>query len=1315
MGDRGQFLEAHGRGRAPPWSKPDVSLAGQQVSEVPYHQKTSEYAMPYGLERMFRASVNSVDDPGGDPAREMLGSIQGKLWEDDSAVSRLMPWIYSKNPNVQYNVLTMDAPSITAQRVPHGGIARLISTRRSPVTAQMERRGLALTIERDVLSSGEGPEALSRAIDAIAACVSATVAYDALAAVVDHGRSSLEFANKQGGGGGLQGAGVLQAMQTSVQDYACLQRDSFSLYGLTKRGQETVGRGGHRADVVVLPPGASSYVAMQRPEMYGGFSSGASEAARTNLANAGLPRAKQPRAHLGGCDVYEPPYIAVSAIERASPLVRDSEVGEFHVFSAAGGIMFYDEEKDDMVPLTAADMQDQEKQNTVARESVATWASDHWDDLCDRKPPVDREAQLSWPDPLVYACYEATGDGAVKRKFDSAFVLFGNSRRAGSIYAHVPHILHLAPSLLMQHKRRNNYTENEGGEWAKAESTVPLPENEAESRLPLWMQTVDRMRTYFNTETDIAEWEVVTGGESQDREDRFWPFGIGWRKHPSHSGENFSWEEMQRLHTRHEMIGGDRVRKHLFRLFNPAGLFGRELKGASSAEWKECFLEMRTVEFTLLVVLSRQGSKDRVIISDGLLLNARKLYKHPTTSKSKDFIEAVGQMIRADKFFRITLKQSKGTFVEAENLLAAAEMDAVSKGGGRRGDVLTSSHPDGSTREVVVPSDKRPDGRREEVHLRALDFDHWKPSKEMHEALMKECGLLGKHRDSLSLLERAAAAAEAAVAAAAKKSAQLAATLQRSEAVLSQAVAARAASEDAARVTTELTVHGQVMAALRIDNARSPSAEVQASILREQSNGEMLLTKASVGRDRMAATEAAWGAMAASGDVSSPDARLCAQQTQIVVVDVRGRAMEAEEERRRTVAAHQTAQTSVLTHSGRTAQHENSVRLHLREFFVESTGRVPTDKDYALALRADGGAAAALLVGTLRQQQESPGTRTQVKDDVDADAEPRRRNMSAEAYEGVWMDELFAQALRAEVSQGLCLALMRPRITHKMGTVVVAKGGGAVGATLQGTEADMKLQMDDKKLYGNFTFYSKAHVRDSTAFSLHRDVFTAGYKTGCGSKCLVREETGGRSAGKLTGDCVCTVVAARMRGQFPCLAGESVDGFVDITGLHGPEVHAGLHEARDRSRVGVHLSCGPLVYARLQGWETLGPRLDYMHMKHGGKEFNKQTMLAWRHPGADLCKHATNTVLYRGSDIVRASMLRPAARRGVGHWGSFAYPGAACVRRGGFGRMDSKRQLSSDANAMENSKQFAQGVTDWLDENIADFGEKDNVPDEEYY
>jgi len=77
------------------------------------------------------------------------------------------------------------------------------------------------------------------------------------------------------------------------------------------------------------------------------------------------------------------------------------------------------------------------------------------------------------------------------------------------------------------------------------------------------------------------------------------------------------------------------------------------------------------------------------------------------------------------------------------------------------------------------------------------------------------------------------------------------------------------------------------------------------------------------------------------------------------------------------------------------------------------------------------------------------------------------------------------------------LLLFRPRMTYRMGTAILLKGGEELGQTLHGHH-DFQLTDDviHKTHIGHYTFYSKSVVREPKNMYIAEDVYCAGYNGG---------------------------------------------------------------------------------------------------------------------------------------------------------------------------------------------------------------------------
>jgi hypothetical protein len=1258
---------------APP-PRPETSGPGSYDEARLLSQPT-----PYGeaMGRSFFASPWSKEpddtystdpDTVGANSHLLAEDLVRRLWQEDTVVTRLLPWKRGDGVRAQYNVLTMDAPGVLQTRTPHGGVSRLVSSRKSTVTAHMERRGLAITIARDVLASAEGNAALARAMDGLGACVRATVAFDALSAIVASAPPAV--ARYEGGGGGLQGAGVLQAMRAAVSDYACVQSDPYSLQLLARRGIETLARAGHAANVMALPPGASGYVALQRPEMYGGFSQGLSEAVYSRLADAGLPGAPQPRASVCDCDVYEPPYIAVAAgAERESPLVRPSQVGEFHAFRAdrdAQYIELYDEPRDRMQRLHLEDHVEHSQGAPAAaaganappsawqamhdaRVDVALWAAEDptWDRLCRERPPARPELQLSWPDPLVYANYSYDYDsGAFTRGYEVARAILVD----GKLRTDRPFDIGAADVTSLRMLAARAF---QAGENVAAQPTHGV-------HVPATLLPGTTEEATFNRMVGNAEQPPLVAILQQRCDLFFRPGGI--------LGQVYNVSEPGSVQEEDEAHLND------------------------VASWYEAFRCVAALP-----------------VSDGVLLRAYMVCKP-----------------RAEAILRgAALPRFHQTRVKARMLLyAAVDLDSLAdlyaevfyaEVGGQSAAVAQPHPQTPSNRLPPTPSNRLPPPLRLSPSTPGAHAQHAEQASLFNEVRSSHARL-AEHRAAVGSLassqDSAAALYETARAsAAALRRGGLA--KQRLHAAVK---ALNSARREAAAVEAELVVHGHVLGALRVDAARAPSAAATAAVAAEAERGQLVCSRASALRDDNEAAEAAWAARAPSEFDTSGPAGVCERLLDDALSDHRGRLAEAEQCEALAFERLATARATAAAQATLTRRFESAVTSAVDACHLCATGRVADQAAYdqamahgelpALRARFAKATAAATplqlpLVAPLAPTQDYATRRDFTTEMADpaapkialwtlgcpADVAPLwadwiRQDVAdtQDMHDG--MQQLAVPLLAildAFVGESpLGLVAIRPRITHKMGTAVVAAGGGAVGSSLLGPEANVMTSFDENNFNANFTFYSKPVVTDPAACELYRDVFAAGYVAGCAMEPLRFDA---KTKG-LTGDVVVAVTYVDTKWQLPrgC---ESADSFVDLTGLHGPAVTADMHGYDVAT--GVHLPCGPVLYRLLRGWRTLAARPEYLYMQVTADgagpvrpdKFERSALVAWSHPGADLQTAATNTVVYRGPDCTFGADLaagaRSVARRpGRGHWKSFATPGAARPRAGGYGRLDDR-------------------------------------------
>ena len=97
------------------------------------------------------------------------------------------------------------------------------------------------------------------------------------------------------------------------------------------------------------------------------------------------------------------------------------------------------------------------------------------------------------------------------------------------------------------------------------------------------------------------------------------------------------------------------------------------------------------------------------------------------------------------------------------------------------------------------------------------------------------------------------------------------------------------------------------------------------------------------------------------------------------------------------------------------------------------------------------------------------------------------------------------------------LLIFRPRMTYRMSTAILLKGGEELGQTLHGHH-DFQLTDDviHKTHIGHYTFYSKSVVRDPKLMYLAEDVYCSGYVGGENTKFVDPKEKSDEASAEVT-------------------------------------------------------------------------------------------------------------------------------------------------------------------------------------------------------
>jgi hypothetical protein len=177
------------------------------------------------------------------------------LYDIDWYFSICLPWAYTEQNSIQYNKWEFD--HCLADRVPHEGISRLVTSHRSTFYGSIVRRGLAFKLEVDFYNTDEGILMWYRNCKGISSCVLETQAYDTineLLACKDNDKKWNEiFTHMQ--------ISHLSIIQDEIDKYACVQKDANKIFIVFREYERIMkNNGGSAPDMLIIPPQSRMYL-----------------------------------------------------------------------------------------------------------------------------------------------------------------------------------------------------------------------------------------------------------------------------------------------------------------------------------------------------------------------------------------------------------------------------------------------------------------------------------------------------------------------------------------------------------------------------------------------------------------------------------------------------------------------------------------------------------------------------------------------------------------------------------------------------------------------------------------------------------------------------------------------------------------------------------------------------------------------------------------------------------------------------------------------------------------------------------------------
>ncbi len=230
-------------------------------------------------------------------------------------ISKILPYKKSNDLHIKWDVSRMDR-SIVGQ-VPEEGVSKLIRSSRYQKNEKIERRGLAMQIEKSFFETPDGIRHFKNEMIGLVQSVQNTLNLGCMTALVcsaDRQSDAQQLVQSRNIIGQLQPA-ERSVVNFEVEMYASFVTSERACERLVATAKQRMGRFGFTPDALLLPPGAQHYLAF---------------APERTLAAVGGPNIEQSFEECSGLKVYSADYIETSPGLLACPLVRQTSVGEFY-------------------------------------------------------------------------------------------------------------------------------------------------------------------------------------------------------------------------------------------------------------------------------------------------------------------------------------------------------------------------------------------------------------------------------------------------------------------------------------------------------------------------------------------------------------------------------------------------------------------------------------------------------------------------------------------------------------------------------------------------------------------------------------------------------------------------------------------------------------------------------------------------------------------------------------------------------------------------------------------------------------------------
>lgn len=170
-----------------------------------------------------------------------------------------LPWIETDQHHVEMNTWTFNAT--LADRVPHEGVSRLVSSKKGRSAAQILRRGLACIMEGDFYNTREGMDHFQRNLIGIGQAVQETVNHDVVHTIMSCKNGEKKWQDEYG----TLRYDHHKMMNEEIANYACVIRDQSRLDIQIESFRRLLTQKKIIPNMLIMPPGMILYLKMAPP------------------------------------------------------------------------------------------------------------------------------------------------------------------------------------------------------------------------------------------------------------------------------------------------------------------------------------------------------------------------------------------------------------------------------------------------------------------------------------------------------------------------------------------------------------------------------------------------------------------------------------------------------------------------------------------------------------------------------------------------------------------------------------------------------------------------------------------------------------------------------------------------------------------------------------------------------------------------------------------------------------------------------------------------------------------------------------------